>query len=67
MMGISAHVQKTAVGRAIGRDLLPTRLVFMKCSVCFGQVLPQVGSFAKSKMQAVPLAFPPCKINKPRK
>lgn len=38
-----------------------------KCSVRFEQVLPQTSYFAKSKIQAVPLAFPPCKINKPRR
>lgn len=54
MVGISARVQKVAVGWAIGRGLLPTCLVFIKCSMCFGQVWPQMAYFAKSKIQTVP-------------
>lgn len=67
MMGISAHVQKIVVGRLIGRDLLPPCFILITCSMCFQQVLPQTSYFAKSEIQAVPLAFPPRKINKRRR
>lgn len=67
MMGISAHVRKIIVGRPIGRDLLLTCFLLIKSSMCFEQVLPQTSYFAKSKIQAVPLAFPPHQINKPRR